>query len=206
MSFLQTLHTKVHNRTVFGRRVERLADAIAGLIPRGARVLDIGCGSGTLAMAILARRPDIRIEGIDVLVRPDTDIPVTEFDGTTIPWPDNHFDVCLFVDVLHHVTDPEQLVGEAQRVARSGVIIKDHLRDGVLAGPTLRLMDWFGNASHGVVLPYNYLTRGEWQGIWQRTHLSVRRMTQRIGLYPRPFSWIFDRDLHFVAELAKCPA
>jgi hypothetical protein len=28
-------------------------------------------------------------------------------------------------------------------------------------------------------------------------------MATRLGLYPRPFTWLFDRELHFVAILRR---
>jgi SAM-dependent methyltransferase len=202
MSFFQRLHGQVHDKAVFGRRIEVLARTLADFIPANARVLDIGCGSGTLAKRIMALRPDVTIEGIDVLVRPATEIPVTEFDGDTIPWPDGHFDIALFVDVLHHTEAPARLLAEAKRVSRNGIVIKDHFREGVLADATLRFMDWVGNAQHGVVLPYNYLSDPEWRGIWSGLGLKVERLTDKVGLYPAPFSWLFDRRLHFVARLA----
>ena len=202
MSLLKRLHSKAHDKAVFSRRIEVLTRTLADFIPRGARVLDIGCGSGTLAKRIMALRPDVTVEGIDVLVRPGTEIPVTQFDGDTIPWEDGHFDIALFVDVLHHTEAPARLLAEAKRVSRGGIVIKDHFREGVLADATLRFMDWVGNAQHGVVLPYNYLSDPEWRGIWSRLGLKVERLTDRIGLYPAPFSWLFDRRLHFVARLA----
>jgi len=202
MSIFQRLHSSAHDKAVFGRRIEVLTRTLADFIPQGARVLDIGCGSGTLAKRIMALRPDITIEGIDVLVRPGTEIPVTEFDGDTIPWPDGHFDIALFVDVLHHTEAPARLLAEAKRVSKGGIVIKDHFREGVLADATLRFMDWVGNAQHGVVLPYNYLSDPEWRSIWSRLGLKVERLTDKVGLYPAPFSWLFDRRLHFVARLA----
>lgn len=202
MSIFQRLHRKVHGKAVFDRRIEVLTRTLADFIPANARVLDIGCGSGTLARRIMALRPDIRIEGIDVLVRPGTEIPVTEFDGDNIPWADDHFDIALFVDVLHHTEAPARLLAEAKRVSKGGIVIKDHFREGVLADATLRFMDWVGNAQHGVVLPYNYLSDPEWRGIWSRLGLKVERLTDKVGLYPAPFSWLFDRRLHFVARLA----
>ncbi|HEU0099262.1 MAG TPA: class I SAM-dependent methyltransferase [Allosphingosinicella sp.] len=202
MSLFKSLHRKVHGKAVFDRRIEVLTRTLADFIPANARVLDIGCGSGTLARRIMALRPDISIEGIDVLVRPGTEIPVTEFDGDTIPWADGHFDIALFVDVLHHTEAPARLLAEAKRVSRGGIVIKDHFREGVLADATLRFMDWVGNAQHGVVLPYNYLSDPEWRSIWSRLGLKVERLTDKVGLYPAPFSWLFDRRLHFVARLA----
>jgi SAM-dependent methyltransferase len=202
MSVFQKIHRKVHGKAVFDRRIEVLTRTLADFIPANARVLDIGCGSGTLAKRIMALRPDITIEGIDVLVRPGTEIPVTEFDGNTIPWDDGHFDIALFVDVLHHTEAPARLLAEAKRVSKGGIVIKDHFREGVLADATLRFMDWVGNAQHGVVLPYNYLSDPEWRSIWSRLGLKVERLTDKVGLYPAPFSWLFDRRLHFVARLA----
>ena len=201
MSAARGLHRLVHDKAVFNRRIDVLARAIATLLPQDARVLDIGCGSGALAVRIMSLRPDVQIEGIDVLVRPGTAIPVMPYDGETIPWPDDHFDIALFVDVLHHTDDPARLMAEARRVARHGVVIKDHNRDGLFAQATLRLMDWFGNAQHGVRLPYNYLSRSEWRQIWSDLGLGVDKMVDRLGLYPPPFSWAFDRQLHFVARL-----
>lgn len=192
----------VHDKLVFGRRVRRLAAVIAERLPDGARVLDVGCGSGDLAVLIMQKRPDVVIEGIDVLVRPDTAIPVHAFDGAHIPFGDNAFDAAIVVDVLHHTDDPEAVLAEIARIAPM-VIIKDHLRDGIAANTTLRFMDWVGNAAHGVRLPYNYLSRKEWTNIWQTLDLGSSRFATRLSLYPRPFSWLFDRGLHFVTVLSR---
>ena len=202
MNLVRNLHGKLHEKAVFDRRIRVLASTIVQFIPPGARVLDIGCGSGTLAKAIMELRPDVSIEGIDVLVRPGTAIRVIEYDGETIPWPDKHFDIALFVDVLHHTDAPARLVAEAKRVAKAGVVIKDHFRDGAFANLTLRLMDWVGNAAHGVRLPYNYLSHAEWRQLWSNLDLEVDGQVDHLGLYPRPFSWLFDRRLHFVARLS----
>ena len=193
---------RIHHQLVFGRRVRRLAAALAERLPHGARVLDVGCGSGDLAALLMRHRPDLRIEGIDVLVRPGTAIDVTPFDGEHIPFPDGSFDAAIVVDVLHHTDDPTLVLAEIARVAPV-VIVKDHLRDGMLAGPTLRFMDWVGNAAHGVRLPYNYLSRREWARMWQTLELTGSRFTTRLSLYPRPFSWLFDRGLHFVTVLSR---
>ena len=192
---------KVHGKYVFGRRVQVLARELADQIPQGARVLDVGCGDGTIAYLLLQARPDIQIEGIDVLVRPETKVPVKEFDGKHIPHPDKSFDVVMFVDVLHHTDDPASVLAECARVSRRGVIVKDHLREGLFSRPVLQLMDWVGNRGHGVRLPYNYLSKAEWDGIFSRLAIEPQKWTGHLGLYPFPFSAIFDRRLHFIARL-----
>jgi SAM-dependent methyltransferase len=194
---------KAHNKLVFDRRVRVLSDELAERLPRNARVLDIGCGSGDMAAAIMAKRPDVTIDGVDVLVRPETAIKVKEYDGKTIPIFDGAYDVAMLVDVLHHTDDPGAVLAEAARVASQGVLIKDHYRDGPVAGAILRFMDWVGNASHGVRLPYSYLSRNQWSSIWQRLKLAPSQMGEDIGIYPMPFDLIFGRNLHFVTLLEK---
>jgi SAM-dependent methyltransferase len=198
-----SLLDKVHGDLVFGRRVRVLARHLGEMLPRQGTVLDVGCGDGTVAKMVMGDRPDLAIEGIDVLVRPQTHIPVTRFDGRTIPHGDGSFDVVLFVDVLHHTDDPLVLLGEAVRVARRAVVIKDHNLDGILSGPSLRFMDWVGNARHGVVLPYNYWPERRWEQAFQALGLHVAERRLKLGLYPPPADWVFGRGLHFIARLEK---
>lgn len=189
----------LHEKLVFGRRVRVLASHLISFLPPQAKVLDVGCGDGTIDCLIAQQSPGISIEGIDVLVRPDAKIPVRAFDGIHIPYPDASFNVVMFVDVLHHVDDPLLLLQEAIRVGRN-VVIKDHFRQGFLAGPTLRLMDWVGNAHHGVALPYNYWSRAEWDAAFDAVGLKPVQMKRSLGLYPAPASWIFERSLHFIGR------
>ncbi len=192
---------RLHQQHVHSRRVEVLSTAISELLPVGARVLDIGSGDGWLAKRINDKQPDASFEGIDVLVRPQTEIPVHEYDGEQIPHPDDSFDVVMMIDVLHHSDDPELLLGEASRVARRFLLIKDHTLKGFLARPTLRFMDWIGNSQYGVRLPYNYWREDRWMTAIEKLGLSVDTWRNRLPLYPVPADWIFGRSLHFVARL-----
>lgn len=190
----------VHDKFVFSRRVQVLAAKLAALIPHGARILDVGCGDGTIDRLILQKRPDISIEGIDVLIRPSTQIPVKHFDGSHYPYPDDSFDIVMFVDVLHHTDDPMVLLREAERVGNM-ILIKDHLRQGFLGLTTLRMMDWVGNAHHGVRLPYNYWSKEQWNTAFDNLGLKVGEINLKLGLYPAPLSWFFESGLHFVGRI-----
>lgn len=193
----------VHGRWVHRRRIAILAHRLALLIPRNASVVDIGCGDGKLAAYLLTIRPDLIIRGFEIQVRADTAIPVEPFDGDVLSCDDRSTDIAMLVDVLHHTPDPRILLKEAARVARHSVLLKDHLLQGWLAGPTLRLMDWAGNAHHAVHLPYNYWTLEQWHGCFRQLGLSVDTWETRVLLYPWPASLVFDRSLHVVASLSR---
>jgi SAM-dependent methyltransferase len=179
-----------------------LADLVAAQLPSSGRVLDIGAGDGTLATLVQERLPELELTGIDVLVRRATSIPVSSFDGWTIPLDDSAFDAAVLVDVLHHAADPLRLLQEAARVAPV-VVVKDHLADRPLAGLTLRFMDRVGNARHGVDLRYSYWRRAQWEDAIMRAGLHEVKVVHDVPLYPAPLSWIFGYGLHFVARLER---
>lgn len=192
---------KAHESLVFDRRVKVLIESIGALVPSGSKLLDVGTGDGQIAKAIGEQQDNVDVTGIDIMVRKKTHIPVEVFDGTTMPYDDNSVDVVTFVDVLHHTDDPSVLINEASRVARKAVIIKDHLSETSLDHWTLRLMDWVGNAPHGVVLPYNYAPKADWTRWFGTASLDVDVFNTDVPLYPAPLSWIFGRKLHFVTRL-----
>jgi SAM-dependent methyltransferase len=154
-----------------------------------------------LGSLITADRPDLQYMGIDVLVRDDTRIPVTRFDGRHIPFADQSWEFVMFVDVLHHTEDPMILLREAARVAKKGVLIKDHLLDAFLAGSRLRFMDTVGNRRHGVALPFNYWRKEQWLSAFRELELLVNSWDGNLRLYPGPADWVFGRSLHFVGRL-----
>jgi ribosomal protein L11 methylase PrmA len=43
----------------------RLCERIAAHVPRGGRIVDVGAGTGTLAIAVAARRPDAQVIAVD---------------------------------------------------------------------------------------------------------------------------------------------
>ena len=191
---------RLHARRVEGRRTHVLADRLAKVIPQRCSVLDVGCGDGRVGKEILRRRPDLKIEGVEVLVRDAVEIPVQPFDGVHLPFPDRHFDVVLFTDVLHHTADPMILLREASRVAQRCIVIKDHLKEGVLGAATLRFMDFVGNSRYGVVLPYNYWKREQWKDAAATLGFEEEVWSEQLHLYPWPFSLLFDRSLHVIAR------
>jgi SAM-dependent methyltransferase len=197
MRFVERLHT----RHIHDRRVRVLSNLVSDFIPQATEVLDVGCGDGLLAHLVMQKRADIKIRGIDVLVRSKTYLSIEAFNGSVIPGGDKQFDVVMFVDVLHHTDDPMILLRQAVRVARKAIVVKDHMCNGLFAASTLRLMDWFGNAHHAVALPYNYWPKKKWLEAFNSLGLTISGWRNDLHLYPAPASWIFDRSLHFIARL-----
>ncbi|MGQ9649538.1 MAG: class I SAM-dependent methyltransferase [Phycisphaerae bacterium] len=201
-SLLLGLTGAVHRRCVHSRRVRALAEVISGLGITPGRWLDIGCGDGQLAQAIMMSNPGVEIVGVDVKPRCDAVIPVDTIDGKRLHYPDAFFDGAILVDVLHHTDDPAAILAEAVRVSRT-IIIKDHLCRGTVDRLTLSFMDWFGNAPWGVSCPGNYLSMEQWNGLFRRTRLHLDVISTKLGLYPAAFRFLFERGLHFAARLTR---
>ncbi len=169
----------------------------------GYNILDVGCGDGRIDSNLMRDNKEIKITGIDVLVRPNTFIDVKEYDGHHIPFEDNAIAVVMAIDVLHHIDEPRELLKEMTRVTSSTIIIKDHIKTGIVSYLKLRLMDYAGNAHHHVRLPYNYLTERQWEELFQENNLEVQEWLVDLHLYTGLFHLLFDRNLHFIVKLRK---
>lgn len=194
---------QLHQSLIYDRRIRRLSELLSRTIPRSCTVLDVGCGDGKLAWSLQQRRPDLRIEGVDVLIRERTWLPVKEFDGKSLPYPDSAFDAVMLIDVLHHTPDSFALLQEGLRVSRLWLVVKDHFRNGLAAGLRLRLMDYAGNSHHGVTLPYNYLSDKQWVELEGRLDAKLSTKMENLGLYRWPLDYIFGSGLHFIALYEK---
>jgi len=110
---------------VTARVAEPLLDA-AG-VHGGVRVLDVACGTGFLVAVAESR--DAEAIGVDIspdMVRfacsrhPHLRFEVA--DAGALPFGDGTFDAGVAAFLLHHVPDPERVVGELARVARRVVL------------------------------------------------------------------------------------
>jgi ubiquinone/menaquinone biosynthesis C-methylase UbiE len=100
----------------------------------GESVLDVGCGTGTLAIAAKRRvGPTGIVNGIDaspeMIARADRKAKKAKVEVVfktavveTLPFPDAHFDVVLSTLMLHHLPRParEQCALEMRRVLKPG--------------------------------------------------------------------------------------
>ena len=100
------------------------------------RVLDLGCGTGDSVDAFRACDPAVKWTGLDVAgsrevgERTRTDATFVTFDGRSIPFEDESFELVYCKQVLEHVSAPAPLLAEVARVLAP---------DGRFAGSTSQL-------------------------------------------------------------------
>lgn len=108
-----------------------LRERVEEALPRDGSVLDLGCGTGTFAIALAASRPGAEVTGIDgdpeilELARAKDGADAVEWRkglAGALPFEEKSFDVVTTSLVLHHLL-PEQkreAMAEAKRVLKPG--------------------------------------------------------------------------------------
>ena len=101
---------------------------IAKLIPRGSRVLDLGCGSGDLLALLRDERGcsgyGIELADAQVMACVARGINVIQHnleEGLAL-FEDNSFDVVLQLDTLQHLRNTEAMLRETARIGRLGLV------------------------------------------------------------------------------------
>jgi len=106
---------------------ERIVAAFVRLsrLPRGARVADLGCGSGVFTE--LLRRQGFHSVGLDIspkLIevgrRKYPGLELIEGDAENLPFESGSLDGILLSGLVHHFPDPRRVASEVRRVLRSG--------------------------------------------------------------------------------------
>lgn len=128
------------------RKAQRVRPALKAFTRRTKplRVLDLGAGEGYVG-AHLQREIDAEVVLADVVDLNRTSLPHVVYDGTTLPWEDNRFDVTLLYFVLHHCEDPRRVLREALRVSRDGVVVVESTYTSAWQRRFLRAADRFAN-------------------------------------------------------------
>lgn len=102
-------------------RAAEIAKIAAHLRPKGARLLEVGAGTGRQAQELV--NFGFSVEAIEILDSNYADerlFAITNYDGRDIPFPDASFDIVFSSNVLEHVPDLVKMHAEIRRVLRPG--------------------------------------------------------------------------------------
>ncbi|WP_349434935.1 class I SAM-dependent methyltransferase [Pararhizobium sp. A13] len=136
---------------LMGRWSQKLAPLLidfAGLAD-GERIIDVGCGTGSLTFALPQAANVSEIAAIDyspVFVEEatrrnaDPRITIQEADACALPFPDGYFDRALSLLVLHFVPEADKAVAEMRRVVRPGGVVAAAVWDHLGGMPGMRMM------------------------------------------------------------------
>lgn len=110
----------------YGReKIEQLLDRRLARFARGARALDVGCGTGFNVGRLLER--GFAVTGVEpssgMRERATRDNPRAEIidgDAAALPFEDCRFDVVICIEVIRYLADPAAALAEMQRVLAPG--------------------------------------------------------------------------------------
>jgi len=199
------LYDKVFGK-IFYSRLERVIEGLE--IPCGAKVLEVGAGTGTsfpaypthcevtgidLAPDMLARaRQKIRENGWSHL-------KVIEMNALELEFPENSFDYVMAFHVVTVVPDPIRMIEEAKRVCKPGgriVIVNHFTSDFPLLGSFTQALDpitrWLGWRTDLKLKPFI-----------EMTDLTVEKVYKlsKTSLYTVLLGTKQENGFHFTREL-----
>ena len=102
--------------------------SIARLVPQGARVLDLGCGTGALLDYLIRERGcsgygvEIDDAGVQACVARGVNVIQLNLEEGLALFGDGSFDVVLQIDTLQHLRNTEVMLVETARVGRIGIV------------------------------------------------------------------------------------
>jgi ubiquinone/menaquinone biosynthesis C-methylase UbiE len=144
------LHGAEAYDSYMGRWSRKLAQRFMdfGGVADGERVLEIGCGTGSLTFALPGRANIKAIEAIDYEPKfveaarernTDPRINIQQGDACSLQFADGEFDRALSMLVLHFVPDSDRAVAEMRRVVRPGGVAAATVWDNYGGQPGIRM-------------------------------------------------------------------
>lgn len=176
---------------LMGRWSRRLAPLLIGFggLADGDRVLDAGCGTGSLTFTLPQLADIATATGIDISAgyveyarsrNTDSRLRFEHADAGALPFADNSFDRAFSLLVLQFIPDPARAVGEMRRVVRPGGTVAAAVWDDVGGLPHIRMLfDIAAVLDRSVKRPYFRPLSGpdEMAHMWRATGLTNAEQT-----------------------------
>ena len=159
---------------------QSIQNALAQLVPQGARVLDLGCGDGAMLAHLQATRGctgyGVEIDDANVMacVKRGVNVIQLNLDEGLALFDDASFDVVLQIDTLQHLRNAEVMLRETARVGRVGIVAFPNFAHWPNRLSVLR-----GRMPVTKRLPYQWY---DTPNIRVGTHADLGALAQRAGL------------------------
>ncbi len=108
----------------------------AELASGGKRLLDIGCGDGSLAIQVKEKYDEVygiefSDKAAELAKEKGVIVSISNLNYESLPYEDCFFDTAVCLDIIEHIFDPARLVKETLRILRPGGCI-------ILSTPNIR--------------------------------------------------------------------
>lgn len=161
----------------------RAGEIAARILPHlhaGEQVLDIGAGRALVADAIMNAGHPTAIVDVANLSLVEHLQPKL-YDGNTLPYESDTFDVALLLTVLHHIPDPDNTLREARRVARRIIVMEDIFRSDrekafTQFGDSWLNWEWRGH-------PHSNRDDASWRATFARLDLHVTHFDESLDWF-----------------------